>query len=133
MLPIDIQWETVQAWQLEGAWYLALLGIGVACACLYTLRPVLRQFSQGLFFNLKNSLALRRLSRLLLLQAVLNPVFTSLAGVLLSWNHPSGQRMLAVSFSSQSFQLILMSGLMLMISELLVEGCALVEENQQFI
>lgn len=132
-LPVDIQWETVQGWQLEGAWWLALLGIGVACACLYTLRPVLLQFSQGLFFNLDNSLRLRRFSRLLLLQAVLNPVLTSLAGVLLSWGYPPGQRMLVLSFSSQTFQLVFMSGLMLMVSQLLVEGCALVEENQQFI
>jgi hypothetical protein len=133
-VPVDIQWETVQGWQLESVWWLSLLGFGVLCACLYTLRPVLRQFSQGLFFDLNNSLRLRRLSRLLFLQAAgVSPVLTSAAGVLLSWNHPPGQRLLAVSVSSDTFQLILMSGVMLIVSEILVEGCALAEENQQFI
>lgn len=132
-LPFEVQWQTVQTWQLHSIWWLSWSGVLVLCACLYTLKPVLKQFGDRQFFNGENSLALRRLSRLLFLQALLHPVLVSAASLLLSWNHPPGQRLLSVSFSSQTFQLMLMSGLMLMVSELLVEGCGLAEENQQFV
>ncbi len=132
-LPFDVQWQTVQAWQWQSVWALSWGGVLLVCACLYTLKPVLKQFGNRQFFNGDNSLALRRLSRLLCLQALVHPLLVSGASLLLSWNHPPGQRLLSVSFSSQTFQLMLMSGLMLMVSELLVEGCGLAEENQQFV
>ncbi len=132
-LRLSIQWGTVTTAQWWGLWFITALHLGVGVWGLFFLRRAFVNFSRGEFFNQSNSRDLRRFSVLLFIQAFTRPLHTALASVLLSWNHPPGQKMLALSFGSGEVQTIILAVILWVICDLLVRGGELEQENQQFV
>jgi len=48
-------------------------------------------------------------------------------------NHPAGQKMLSVSFGSDEVKVIALAMILWVMSDLLVKGCKLENENKLFI
>ncbi|MEM1434283.1 MAG: DUF2975 domain-containing protein [Pseudomonadota bacterium] len=132
-LTLPIQWQTVAPWQ----GYL-LFAATVACAlpglaALYFLRRPFSNFARGELFNAANSRALRRFAALLLLHALLRPVHTAIASVVLSLNHPAGEKMLSLTFGSDELSAVGLALVFWVLSNLLLEGSRLHAENRQFV
>lgn len=127
----DIHLETVVHWQWLAVWGIMALNLAITLLALYFLRPLFLQFAQGEFFNYSNSLHLRRFSLVLLLQGLLQPL--GLSTLVLSWNHPEGQRLVSLNFSGQEIRFLALGFLFWMISDLLVKGAELERENGQFV
>ncbi|EPJ49350.1 MAG: hypothetical protein OFPI_25230 [Osedax symbiont Rs2] len=130
-LPID--WSSVEIWQ----WYLLLFLSSVYSSIglmgVYFLRFSFHQFSQGEYFNLKNSQNIKRFSLFLFIQAAATPLHFALVSVLLSFNHLAGQRILSLSFGSNEIKSIFIAMILWVLATLLVEAAKLQTENRQFI
>lgn len=129
----SIKWSTVSQGQWYGQWIITALYISIGLVGIYYLRRAFANFAKGEYFNLSNSQDLQRFSVLLLLQTLSTPLHFALSSVLLSLNHPAGEKMLSVSFGSSEFRAIGVALILWVMSKLLVEGSKLQAENRQFV
>ncbi|MEM1145957.1 MAG: DUF2975 domain-containing protein [Pseudomonadota bacterium] len=130
---LPIQWRTVSEGQWYAAWLLTAAYLSIGLVGLYFLRRAFKNFAAGELFNNVNSRDLRRFSVFLIAQAIATPVHLSLLSVLLSLNHPAGQKLLAISFGSNELKAIAVALILWVLSDLLVEGAKLHAENKQFV
>lgn len=132
-LPLPIIWASVNSWQWYTLWGLTFLYLMLGVYSLYILRRPFYNFAKGEYFNLKNSLNLRRFSILLFAQALAKPLLFTLSSVLLSLNHPAREKVLSVSLGSHELSTIALAMIFLVISNLLVEANRLETENREFL
>ncbi len=132
-LGLPIQWQTVPDIQWYSLWLLTVFYIATGLAGLYFLRRAFSNFAKGQLFNYSNSRDLRLFSILLFAQALAKPLHFSISCMLLSMNHPAGQKMLSVSFGSDEIKVIALAIILWVMSDLLVRGSKLESENKQFI
>jgi Protein of unknown function (DUF2975) len=132
-LGLNIQWQTVEPGQVYGLWLTTAVYSGVGLAGLFFLRRAFQKFANGELFNAANSRDLRRFSVLLAVQAIAQPLHLAISSIILSANHPAGQKMLTVSFGSNELKMIGLAIVFWVISDLLLEGATLQTENRQFV
>ncbi len=132
-LGLPIQWQTVSDMQWYSLWLLTVFYVATGLAGLYFLRRAFSNFAKGQLFNHSNSRDLRLFSILLFAQALARPLLFSITSMLLSLNHPAGQKMLSVSIGSNEVEVIALAMILWVMSDLLVRGCKLENENKQFI
>ncbi len=132
-LGLPIQWQTVSDIQWYSLWLLTALYVTTGLAGLYFLRRAFSNFAKGQLFNHSNSRNLRLFSILLFAQALAKPLHFSISSMLLSMNHPAGQKMLSVSLGSDEVKVIALAMILWVMSDLLVKGSKLESENKQFI
>jgi hypothetical protein len=132
-LNLPIQWQTVSDTQWYSLWLFTLIYIGIGLAGLYFLRRAFANFAKGELFNHSNSRDLRLFAIMLFVQALTKPLHFALASVLLSFNHPAGEKMLSVSLGSGEIKVIALAMILWVMSDLLVRGSQLENENKQFI
>ena len=130
---LPIQWATVSQGQAIALWGAVVLYLTIGWFGLLYLRRAFSAFAKGELFNPENSLALRRAAALMFTQALLNPVQAALNGVILSWNHPAGQKILSITIGSGAFKVIFLALILWVLSDLLVKARALDVENRQFV
>jgi len=130
---LAIQWQSVTPSQWYGLWLLTLIWLAPGLAGIVYLRRACRNFAQGELFNAANSQALRRFSILLFIHGLTKPVHFALSSVLLSWHHPPGQKLLSVSLGSSEISTVFLAMILWVVSDLLLKGCDIERENQQFI
>jgi len=132
-LHLPIQWQTVSDMQWYGLWLLTLCYVAIGLIGLYFLRRAFSNFARGGLFNLSNSRDLRKFSIFLFAQAFANPLHFSLSSLLLSINHPAGEKILSISFGSGEIKVIVLAMILWVMSDLLVRASRLETENKQFI
>lgn len=132
-LNLPIQWQTVSGMQWYSLWLLTIFYVATGLAGLYFLRRAFSNFAKGELFNHSNSRDLRMFSIFLFAQALAEPLHFSLASMLLSMNHPAGQKMLSVSLGSGEIKVIALAMILWVMSDLLVSASKLEDENKQFI
>lgn len=132
-LDLPIQWQTVSEAQLYTLWLFTVLYVATGLAGLYFLRRAFSNFAKEQLFNNSNSRDLRLFSILLFAQALAKPLHFSVSSVLLSMNHPAGQKMLSVTLGSSEAKVIALAMILWVMSDLLVRGSQLENENKQFI
>lgn len=132
-LTLPIQWHTVSDPQWYALWALSLLYVCVGLAGLYFLRRAFNNFAKGELFTYHNSRDLRLFSILLFVQALAKPLHLAFASVLLSLNHPAGQKVLSITLGSTEIKVIGLAMILWVMSDLLVKGSQLENENSQFI
>ncbi|MEM7501402.1 MAG: DUF2975 domain-containing protein [Pseudomonadota bacterium] len=132
-LRLPIYWQTVTDTQLYALWGLTALYLSIGLFGLYFLRRAFGSFAKGDLFNAANSKDLKRFSMLLLAHAIATPVHIALTSVLLSLNHPPGEKMLSIAFGSNELRAIGVGLVLWVMSNLLVEGTKLKAENRQFV
>lgn len=130
---LPVQWQTVDDWQWYMLWLTTTLYVSVGLAGLYFLRRAFANFAKGELFNLANSRDLRRFSVLLFAQGLAKPLHLAVSSVLLSANHPTGEKMLSSSFGTNELLVIAFAMVLWVMSDLLIEGCNLQSENRQFV
>lgn len=130
---LPIIWETVENWQLLTLWLVSAAYISIGLLGIFYLRRSFLNFSKGQYFNIANTRDLRRFSICILIQGMVTPVYYSCLSVLLSWQHPPGQKMLSIMFGSNEIRTIGLALIFWVVSNLLVEAEKLKNENQQFI
>jgi len=132
-LELPIQWQSVTTGQWYGFWLLSALYVAIGLAGFYFLRRAFANFARGELFNQNNSRDLRLFSVFLFAQALARPLHYALSSVLLSLNHPAGQKMLSISLGSGEIEVISLAMILWVMSDLLVKGSQLESENKQFI
>lgn len=132
-LGLPIQWQTVSDMQWYSLWLLTVLYVVTGLAGLYFLHRAFSNFAKGQLFNHSNSRDLRLFSILLFAQALAKPLHFSISSMLLSMNHPAGQKMLSVSFGSNEVKVIALAMILWVMSDLLVRDSKLDSENKQFV
>ncbi len=132
-LDIPILWDTVLDWQWYSEWVLSVLFLSIGLTGVFYLRRAFTNFARGELFSFANSNDLQRFAKLLLLQTLISPLHFGLSSLLLSLNHPAGQKMLSIAFGSGEFRAIGVALILWVMSNLLLEGCKLHSENQQFV
>lgn len=132
-LNMPIQWQSVTTGQWYALWLLTLLYLAVGLSGLYFLRRAFVNFARGQLFNQANSRDLRLFSIFLFAQALAKPLHFALSSMLLSLNHPPGQKMLSIALGSQEIKVIFLAMILWVTSDLLVEGSRLEHENRQFV
>lgn len=132
-LKLPIQWQTVSSVQWYSLWLLTVLYVATGLIGLFFLRRAFSNFSKGELFNHSNSRDLRLFSVFLFAQALAKPLHFSLSSMLLSMNHPAGQKVLSVSLGSGEIKLIALAMMLWVMSDLLVSASKLETENKQFI
>jgi len=130
---LPIYWETVKSWQLVSVWFATLLYFLPGFFGLIFLRKAFLNFATGEFFNHLNSRALRWFSVLLMSQVILKPIHFAICSVLLSWNHPIGEKMLSLKFGTSDLKVLFIAFVLWVLSDLLVASCAIDHENKQFV
>lgn len=130
---LPIQWHTVSEMQWYSLWFLTCLYTAIGLVGLYFLRRAFSNFAKGELFSFNNSRDLRFFSIFLFAQALAKPLHFSLSSILLSINHSVGQKMLSVSFGSNEIKVIALAMILWIMSDLLVRGSKLENENKQFI
>lgn len=133
VLELPIQWQSVTTAQWYGLWLLTVLYLAVGLWGIYFLWRAFANFAKGELFNEHNSRNLRLFSIFLLAQAIAKPLHLALSSVLLSWNHPAGQKMLSISVGSAEVKVIALAMILWVMSDLLVKASTLDNENKQFI
>ncbi len=132
-LGLPIQWQTTSDIQWYSLWLLTVIYVATGLAGLHFLRRAFSNFAKGQLFNHSNSRDLRLFSILLFAQALAKPLHLSISSMLLSMNHPAGQKMLSVSIGSDEVKVIALAMVLWVMSDLLVRGSKLESENKQFI
>jgi len=132
-LDFRMQWPTVQQWQWYSLWALTTVYLSIGLIGLYFLHCAFSNIATGELFNLSNSLNIRRFAILLIVQGLAGPLYFSLSSILLSINHPAGEKMLYVAFGSNEIFSLALALIFWVLSDLLVMGSKLQSENQQFV
>lgn len=132
-LSFAIQWNTVVAWQLYVTWLVTLIPATIVFWGLMNLRRAFYAFSENDVFNMTNVTLVKRFAFALILSAVLKTLMMSVVSVVLSANHPAGQKMLSLLFSSYDLVTIFVGLMFWLVAKILIQAHALSEENKQFI
>ena len=132
-LALPIQWHTVTSGQWLVLWGVTVVFLSLGYAGTWYLRKAFVSFARGDWFNVDNSRCLRLFAALLILQGFAKPVHFGLASVILSLNHPPGDRLLSISFGSNELVFVIAGFVMWVLSDLLVEGTRAEAENRQFV
>jgi len=130
---LPIFWETVHHWQWLAQWLLTVLYVSIGLIGLYYLHLAFSNFAKGEWFTQANSANLRRFSLLLIAQVIAKPVYFALSSVLLSFNHPAGQKVLCLALGSGELKALILAMILWVVSDLLIAGSKLQSENRQFI
>ncbi len=132
-ITLPIQWQTVSVMQWYTLWLLTATYISIGLIGLVFLRRAFTNFAQGQLFSYSNSRNLRQFSAFLLIQVLAKVLLLILSSVLLSMNHPAGEKIFAVQFGSGEIKMIAVALIMWVVSDLLIKGSRLESENKQFI
>jgi len=132
-LRLPIQWQTVEPWQLYTFLLITFCFWSLAVASLFYLRRAFSAFAAGELFTVENSRSIRVFAVLVFAQALTKPLQGAIGSVLLSLNHPDGQRMLSLSLGSDTVQTIGLSMILWIVAEILITAHRLENENQQFV
>ena len=132
-LKLPIHWNTVTNGQWQLFWILSVFYVVIGLLGLFFLRRAFGNFAKGELFNQSNSRDLRLFSIFLFSQAIAKPIHMGLSSILLSWNHPAGQKTLTISVGSDEIKMVAIAMILWLMSELLIKGSKLVDENKQFV
>ena len=132
-LGLPIQWFSVDAWQWYAVWAVTLGYLAIGYCGVYYLRRAFRSFAQGQWFDTDNSRSLRLFAIFLVAQGITKPLHYAACSVLLSWNHPPGERMLSLSVGSNELVLIVSGLVVWVLADLLLAGIKADTENRQFV
>lgn len=105
----------------------------VSLAILYCLVKLFKLYEHGCIFNEKNTHYLSRISQLLLLRIILEPIYDAFITLVLTWNNPTGKHIISVAIGSTEFGLIVLSVMILIIAKIMHEATLLSDENRKFV
>ena len=100
---------------------------------LWHARLLFASYERGEVFTGTAASHIRLVGLAMLINAILSVGFRTLGSILLTHDNTAGSRAVSVSFSGDTFLLVLMGGLLIVIGWVTREAARLSEENRQFI
>lgn len=132
-MKLDIQWGTVQNAQWIVLWCFLTVFLGIGYAAVYYLRASFQSFAVGDWLSLSNGLNIRRFAKLLFAQSIATPILFTFSGLILSFNHPPGQKILAIYLGANEIKGVVVSLIFLVVNHILVIGHDIDSENKHFL
>lgn len=130
---IPLQLEHIGPLNLILGFLVTLIPLSIVLYGLYHLRALFALYYQTMFFTKANVRHLRTFSISLFTYALLNPVITTLASVVLTMSNPPGQRSLIISVGSNQAAVAFIAAIFMIIAFIMVEGQKLADENAEII
>lgn len=124
---------SVDDWQWQWSRAISRLPAALFVLSLLPLIRFFRRVEQGEVFSMQTITCLRHFSRWLLISAGCSLLMTPLLSLLLSWQHPPGQRFLSIDVGVQVLNGLGLALLMWLIARILYEGLLIARENQEFV
>ena len=112
---------------------ISLVPMTVLFYLLFHVDRLFAGYRQGLIFMHEPPFRLGRIGLALLTLAVLRPATSTLLGILLTVSNPPGQRILAIGIAIEDVMLLVFSGLILAIGQVMSEGQRLADDHRQII
>jgi hypothetical protein len=107
------------------AWIPTLLGMTIA----FSLMRLFACYEQGAIFAEESIRHLRRVGAVMLLWAILNPLYQLLISFAVTFDNPVGERLIALSIGPDYFLNLIVSGIVFLIASIMQEGLKLKEEQ----
>jgi hypothetical protein len=98
--------------------------------CLFALRRLFLLYAKGILFKEENVELYRKLSNLAFWGVLTNIFNETMLHLALTINHPSGHRVLSISFSSDHVKLMVVAVILMIIARIMNEGREIYDENQ---
>ena len=112
---------------------IAAVPLAVLAYGLNEVRLIFRDFGHGETVTGTLATRLERFGAAVALQALLNPLVSTLLGVVLTLGNPPGQRVLAISLSSHDVVSVLVGMLVIGVGAVMREAARIARENEGFI
>ncbi|MCE7999213.1 MAG: DUF2975 domain-containing protein [Rhodobiaceae bacterium] len=112
---------------------LSLFPISITLFALYNLQKLFSLYAIGKFFEPANVRCFRNMGWALVAVVPVDILFNAALSVLLSFDQPAGERMLAVSMSSDDIGLAVVGAVIIIVSWVMAEAVKLAEENAQIV
>ena len=116
-----------------GGFLVSALPLAILVVSLIEAQTLFGRFAQGDVFSTGNAGRLRRVALCIVALAVARPLVRALLGVVLTVGNPPGQRLLAITVSSDDLFIGLAGVLLLAVAWVMVEGARLADENASFV
>lgn len=107
--------------------------VGLMALALWTVASLFASFAAGAIFVPETGTRLRRLGILLLLFAVVSPLIRAIIGLIVTIGNDEGQRMLAISISSQDIIVALVAALLIALGHIMAEAARIADDNRQIV
>lgn len=111
----------------------ALVPLSVGVFGMFQAWKLFGDYAQGQIFTARASTRLRRLAWSLIVSALTQVLARSATGVAVTFNNPTGKKMLIVNVSSTDYTFVLFGVLLLGIAWVMVEATRLAQENAEFV
>lgn len=100
---------------------------------LWNLRLLFDAYARGQVFAAAPARHIRNVGMSMLANMVMSVIVHSISSVVLTIDNPAGSRQLSISFSSDSYMLLLMGGLLVVIGWVMREASRISDENRRFV
>jgi len=97
---------------------------------LYSLIKLFRLYENGEIFSIKNVKHIRNIGCALLIGQLIEPIYQSVMGLVLTLNNPPHHRYAAITLDQTNVGILLIALMVILISWIMAEGCKLREEQQ---
>lgn len=111
----------------------SLLLCSIVMYALNVLIHLFRNYERNEIFSLENALSYQKLGYSLFYWVGFSVIYGAAMSVILSFNNPPGERILAISFVGMDFLTLLFGFITLIISWVMKEGYILADENEHTI
>lgn len=128
-----LQMEYVGSINLLLGFLVNCIPMGLMLYGVWHLRQLFGLYTTGMLFTPANAKHLHTFAAMLLITVVTSPIIDILQSVVLTMNHPEGERSLSINLSSADLTTLFLAGVMFAIAWIMREGHRLAEENAEFI
>ncbi|MCY6379599.1 DUF2975 domain-containing protein [Hoeflea prorocentri] len=112
---------------------LLALPLGVSLYGLWNIRMLFDCYARGEVFSPAPAAHIRNVGLAMLVNVVLTALVHSLGSLVLTLDNPPGTRQLSVTASSDTYLLLLLGGLLLVIGWVMQEAARISDENSRFV
>jgi len=112
---------------------LSIFPLSVSLYALYNLQKLFSLYAAGKFFDPENVRCFRNMGWALVAVVPVDILFNAALSVLLSFDQPAGERMLAVSMSSDDIGIAVVGAVIIIVSWVMAEAVELSKDNAQIV
>ena len=125
--------ENLTPVHLAGGFVISMISQSVLLYGLWRLQALFCAYRRGELFEARTTSHLKTFSICILLYLILQPFTEAALTALVTSGNPEGERMVAISVSSDDIHIMLLGGLLLVVAWVLNEGAKAVRENRMIV
>lgn len=132
-LPTSSILQPLTGWQRMAGMLAMELPVLLLVAGIWQARRCFQRVLEGEFFSTHTVAHLRWFAVWATASALAGIVECTVVAMVLTWNHPPGQKQFVVSLGTDQFVLLFVAGMVWLMARVIAQGQALAEENEKFI